>query len=295
MQLGSAPGGRPVRRGRAPLAAGVAAAAVFALAAPVAAVEPNVHGWWNRRNDGPTAPAAFAPPDVPADGLYAAGGPEGPEAIAAVAYAVPVGQRAERLTLEVAGVGVSGGVAACTINDAQVEPAQNGPWSDAPRYDDGACVLGGAPEENAVRFDLGPLGVSGPVALAIVPTSPTSRAVFAAPGPESLATVPAPSAPSAPPATTASDPSPTAAPTAGAADLALPPPAPAATGSVELPVIAAPDEAVAADAPRLFRRVSDGGSDRQRTIGAIVGGALFFAVLVFYSLGYGPLGARYGR
>jgi len=263
--------------------------------------EPDGYGWWNRLNSGATEPVAAPPPDVPSDGLYVAGDATGPQAIAAVAYSVPADEAPTRLTLTVTGSGARGTLAACVVPAGHVIPAQNGRWSDAPDYDAERCVESTA-EDAEVTFVVSSLTAGDTLALAIVPTGPMDRAVFEAPGPDSLST--SPSGPSTPAvesspvapyaaATQPGDQSDPAAATYAAPSLAASSAPPA--GSEPAAAVTPSDEPVAAE-QRPLRAVSGPASpDWYGTLGAAIGGVLLFGVLLFYSLGYGPLGARYDR
>src|SRR5205823_2239864 len=70
------------------------------------------------------------------------------------------------------------------------KPAQDGAWSDAPKYDCAKPVPGTVDGSN-VTFDVASLAAAGRVAVAIVPTMPTDRVAFAKPTDSSLATTPA--------------------------------------------------------------------------------------------------------
>ena len=281
------------------------------LAAPGAALaaEPDGHGWWSRLNDGATSPAAVPPPDVPSDGLYVAGDVAGPQALAAVSFTLAGADVPAVLTLLPAGSGVRGGVAGCAIPAGRVVPSQNGRWTDAPSWDAERCVDGTAGEDG-IAFDVSSVAgdATGYLAIAIVPAGAASRAVFAAPGPDALTTTPAAGEAGAPGSPAAGD-----QPAAGGAAAAQPAAAAPAestalAGGLPPPMTLDGPAATSAGAPAGTVATGSGGQQRAfaplgtpagagwyGALGAAVGGVLLFGLLLFYSLGYGPLGARYDR
>jgi hypothetical protein len=177
-----------------------AALAVGVVLAPAAsAVKPARQGWWRTSiNVGGVDLTALIDPstvDVPADGMLVAGGSaaDQPQAIAAVAYDV-AGTVAGplRLTPHAATATVPGsGAMACPLDEPTFTPAQGGLITDAPRYDCLGAVVATVDADGAYVFDVSTLVRDDAVAVAILPTSTTSRIVFAAPADDSLAVTPA--------------------------------------------------------------------------------------------------------
>ena len=81
------------------VAAGVVVGAVVLTVQPAPAQAPDAQGWWWIGG----SPVGLAPPYVPADGLYVANNPSGPEAVSAVRFALAGGGSAGTLTLVLAG------------------------------------------------------------------------------------------------------------------------------------------------------------------------------------------------
>lgn len=287
----------------------VASVASGSLAPGVArAGRPDGHGWWNRLNDGATAPTAFAPPDVPPDGLYVAGGLPDHQALAAVSVVLDHGEIAQRLRLDPAGSGVRGAVIACAARGTSIiVPTQNGRWSDAPAHDPDRCTDGVVEDGGAVLFDVSAVATPGVASFAVVilAADAGTRAVFSAPAADAVTTTVAPSddhTAAGPPA----DAGGVDAPTSSAATPA--PFVPPAAGSSPVPAVesqpspvadAVPQDAAGAGRPAASPLVGALSADSvpgwYGTVGGVIGGALLFGLLLFYSLGYGPLGARYDR
>lgn len=141
-------------------------------------------GWWT------SSPVAAAP-DAPDDQLVVQGGPdpEQPLSYAAVAYALSADEVPRSLTLTVAESSAStpsATIAVCPLTDA-FAPAQGGPMADAPRYDCAGAVTATVSEDGtSYEFGLEELAIEGDLALAVLPTTPTDRVVFEAPGTEAL-------------------------------------------------------------------------------------------------------------
>ncbi|MBV9665497.1 MAG: hypothetical protein JOZ37_16125 [Actinobacteria bacterium] len=196
-----------VRRGLA-----VALAATLSLGivgAPAAhAAKPAAQGWWRSSLNvlGIDLTALLDPStvDVPADGLLVAGSTTAgqPEAIAAVAYTVQGTVAGPlRLVPHAATATVPGsGAMACPLDNPTFKPAQGGLIENAPKYDCLGAVTAKVDSDGAYVFDVSTLVRGDAVAVAILPTTQTSRIVFASPGDDSLlvkAEAPAPALPSA--------------------------------------------------------------------------------------------------
>jgi hypothetical protein len=168
------------------------------LAPSAGAVEPARQGWWRASvvilGIDLTALLDPSTADVPADGLLVAGGsaPDQPQAIAAVAYEI-AGTVAGplRLAPHTAAATVPGsGAMACPLDEPAFTPAQGGPIAEAPRYDCLGAVVATVDADGAYLFDVSTLVRGSAVAVAILPTTPASRIVFAAPADGSLAITP---------------------------------------------------------------------------------------------------------
>jgi hypothetical protein len=194
------------RRAVLPLIAVVAMAAVW-LSAPAAATPPTRQGWWKARVvvAGLDLSALLAPPtaDVPADGLLVAGGTtsNAPQAYAAVAYDLGGGalEGPLRLLPHPSAASVPGsGAMVCPLDNPVFQPSQGGFADTAPKYDCLGAVVATVDDKGAYVFDVTTLQREGIVAVAILPTTATSRIVFAVPGADSLP-VGAAAAPTVPP------------------------------------------------------------------------------------------------
>lgn len=183
-----------IRRG---LALGVTAllmVAGAAVAPPARAVKPSAQGWWRASLNllGVDLTAIIDPStvDVPSDGLLVMGGQNAtqPQAIAAVTYPVS-GDVAGPLRLlpHAATATVPGsGAMACPLDNPTFKPAQGGIITDAPKYDCLGAVTATVDANGAYVFDVTTLVRGDVVAVAILPTTTTSRIVFAAPADDSL-------------------------------------------------------------------------------------------------------------
>ena len=273
------------------------------------ALTPVRTGWWSQTGGA----MALPPPDVPADGLYVQGGAGDPMAVSALVYEVPSDQTAGKLTLAIAGTPPAAlSVQACALAPGaeSFKPAQDGAWSDAPKYD---CTkpVPGASDGSNVTFDVATLAADGRVAVAIVPTMATDRVAFAKPTDSSLATTASPAAGT--PSNAAPLPAPLSAMT--------PAPAPASSGTAPAgppasPAAAAPDFGSSlqpsasfapppAASPRAATPASNAGaplpaassaastsSDGATRAGRILTMSLLLLALLAYSRGYGLLGGR---
>lgn len=225
--------------------------ACLGLGVPVARADAPVdRGWWTATNPGSPVPAQ-APPDVPADGLLVQGGAgDTPSALAGLIYEPEAGATAEKLVLKVVASSATtpGAVLQlCPLVSPVLNAQQGGPMADAPAYDCTRKVTA-APDDDggSYTFQLSALASSGPVAVAVLPTTPTDRVVLAKPGVDSLVThapaaafspAPFPSAP----ATTSPNTPVAPAPVAGAPSLGtvvLPAVPPAVTAAPQAPTLA---------------------------------------------------------
>lgn len=280
------------------------------LMAPAEGAAPQRQAWWNRFNGPLPAPA---PPDVPADGLYVAYSAD-VDAVAAVAFAVEPGSRPTRLVFELAPTTTPlPALQACQLVPEAVgfTPAQNGPWSQLPRYDcanASAAVVDG--NRTTITFDAPAPSADGVLAVALVPKGP-GRAAIKKPGSHALevSETGSQSSPAGDPITPASrspedDDVPADLASSGAA-------APVVTGSflpttssvevttplsesseVATPVIDAPVPASRPTATPQPEEIAAGIWGLRKRLGGILGVGLLTAMLLYYSQGHGPLGAR---
>ncbi|HVF33075.1 MAG TPA: hypothetical protein VM933_08565 [Acidimicrobiales bacterium] len=247
---------------------------------------------------------------MPADGLYVSYGAD-VDAIAAVVFTLAPGSTPTKLVLELSPTTTPlPALLACRVvpEASGFTPVQNGPWSQLPRYD---CTNAPAavvdPNRTTMTFAPPVPGADGVLAVALVPNGP-GRAAFKKPGDRALevteaalsesgsrdepafSTIPASEGPGAletPPSTIASS----------VPDSRLPP-SEFTTASPE-PVSAAPP--VEVDAPTTpmpavttgpARRVAEGIWGLRKRLGGVLGVGLLTAMLLYYSQGHGPLGAR---
>jgi len=71
---------------------------------------------------------------------------------------------------------------ACPLTNASFAPAAGGSMSDAPAYSCGSAVVATVDSSGAYVFDVAGLQRGDALAVAILPTAPTDRVVFAKPG-----------------------------------------------------------------------------------------------------------------
>jgi hypothetical protein len=154
---------------------------------PVAAAQPpQAQGWWwlYRRVDPPVSPKAFVPtfPDtpelpppasVPADGLYVAGNPSGPEAVAALQWVIPEGASGTTLTLVAAAPLTPTTKIQLCPTTTNWKPEQAGAWRGAPLYQCASdAPVGVVPTDGAkITFTLGKLGQNQLIDVALVPVA----------------------------------------------------------------------------------------------------------------------------
>ena len=200
------------------------------------AESPDHQGWWTTSNPGPSpeglpTPAYLAPPDVPPSGLLVQGGPNSPNAYAALIYQLPKGATLGQLTLKVdSNAATTSGTTllVCPLVYPTIKAEQGGPMADAPQYNC-AKKATAQPSGTSYRFDVAPLVSGGALTVAILPTNITDRVVFDQPGADSLALQSTTSAPEQTPSNQA-----TAAPATTSPPLA-------ASGASRAPVSSPPD------------------------------------------------------
>jgi len=179
-------------RGRLPAIVGCAAllaVATMALASgPALADAPRDQGWWTVTNPGGLPAAPPAPPDVPARGLLIQGGPNAPSSFGALVYELDSGNTATTLTLAIApnSITTPATLQLCALITPLVHQDEGGPLSDAPAYNCSKKATAAA-TGNQYKFDVSGMMADQLIAVAILPTSPTDRVVFAAPDGSSLA------------------------------------------------------------------------------------------------------------
>src|SRR5439155_26590578 len=84
----------------------------------------------------------------------------------------------------------------CPLTTPTIVPDQGGPMSEAPGYSCNTKVTASPDKSgNTYAFSAGSLAAQGVLAVAILPTDPTTRVVFSQPGPSSLAVTAPASAP----------------------------------------------------------------------------------------------------
>ena len=181
------------RLSRALVAVTTAAVSVGLAAGPVRAEAPLEQGWWTITNVGPVAAPTT---DVPEDGLLVQGSPAGPSAYSALVYEIAAGATANQLVLTLDPDAASTPAASlqlCVLVTPAIQPAQGGPMADAPPYDCAQEVTASPADDGTTyTFDVVALVSFGALAVAVLPTTPSDRVVFAKPGPDSLVTTPAP-------------------------------------------------------------------------------------------------------
>jgi len=181
--------------GRRRLPAIVGCAALLAVAAmalasgPALADAPRDQGWWTVTNPGGLPAAPPAPPDVPARGLLIQGGPSAPSSFGALVYELDQGNTATTLTLAVApnSITTPATLQLCQLITPLVHQDEGGPLADAPAYNCSKKATAAA-TGSQYKFDVSAMMADQLIAVAILPTSPTDRVVFAAPDGNSLAT-----------------------------------------------------------------------------------------------------------
>ena len=167
------------------IALGVALGALVLTVQPARAQAPDAQGWWWIGG----TPVGLAPPYVPADGLYVANNPSGPEAVSAVRFVLAGGGGAGTLTLVLAGDARGTPMVGLCRLTTDWQPVQGGALSAAPACDvNGPTVQGTfASDGKSVSFPVGALARDGRLDVGIVPgrdasgASPTFQAAFAKP------------------------------------------------------------------------------------------------------------------
>jgi len=182
---------------------GFAAVVVVLLAAVVGAVggsarsgavSPSRQGWWKVglpvADVGVGGVGNLSDPqgaDVPGGGLLVQGGPSAaqPAAYAALVFDLGTAAVAGPLKLVLAPNTASlpgSKLIACPLTNASFAPAAGGSMSDAPAYSCGSAVAATVDSSGAYVFDVAGLQRGDALAVAILPTAPTDRVVFAKPG-----------------------------------------------------------------------------------------------------------------
>lgn len=168
-------------------------------ASPATAASSVEAGWWTS--------APVASPDVPSGGLAVQGGPDAgsPVSFSAVSFALDPGETAQSVTLGVTGNSATtpgAQLMVCPLT-GPFSPASGGAMADAPKYRcDTKATASPSSDGKSYTFDVSGITATGALAVAILPTQPTDRAVFDAPTTSSLKSTPGA------PASTTSDPSP---------------------------------------------------------------------------------------
>jgi hypothetical protein len=283
--------------------AAVVAAVLVVTSVPALGQAPARTGWWSQASQGGLA--APPPPDVPPDGLYVQGGPNGPIAYAAVRYDVGDGTGAGRLRL--VSTGVASPAAAlhlCSLLKPDFAAAQGGPLAEAPAYDCAKPVAATVASDGSFLFDASTLVRDGVLAVAVLATGPTDRVPLIRPGDDSLTVTPAPPSGPAPPAVP--DYTPGAASTGAQADAAtgVPTPAfsspsflsdaaPAVTPAGSPPAAASRPAPQRAVTPRFATTAATRSDDFAAKFGRVVALAIVVAALLAYARGHGVLGGRF--
>ena len=228
---------------------------VLAIGAPSAADTPTVVGWWttlNVSNPLPVGPGAISlasEPDVPKGGMLVEGGLSAAQPIAfgALSYFVPDGVTVTRLDLKLA-LPLSVPTTAlhvCPLKISTFPADAGGPTNQAPPYDCSKPVAGVlSADASHYSFATGGLVKDGVLAVAILPDRVIDRAVFAAPGADTVVTAAGPSPQATPTSTRPAQLSPTS-----RAPLPTSAPAPAAALPAPVDTVALPGIVTAADAP----------------------------------------------
>lgn len=190
----------PARTARLVTALTIALLVTLAAAPHAIAAAPESQGWWWRAQSGVLA-AVPAPPQVPPDGLYVEGAPDGPSAVSALRFRLPDGVVGVSLVLKVAQEqgGEAAVLLACPAASPWV-PAIAGRWDDRPAAAcEGRGVLGQRAEDGSTwTFPLTLAPATGLVELVLLPGVDDSRPeafngsvfsiAFAAPDQDTLVT-----------------------------------------------------------------------------------------------------------
>jgi hypothetical protein len=185
------------------------AAAVFGAVggrAGAGAASPSRQGWW--KVGLPTAGVGIGglgnlkdpqAADVPDGGLLVQGGQSvgQPAAYAAMAFDLGTAAVAGPLRLVPAPTTASvpgSKLIACPLNDPSFKPADGGAIADAPPYTCSSAVSATVDSSGAYVFDVAGLRRGDSLAVAVLPSLPTDRVVFAQPGADALPVNESPSA-----------------------------------------------------------------------------------------------------
>jgi hypothetical protein len=126
------------------------------------------------------------------------GAPTGstPFALGAVVYNLDAGSTAATLALPVASADpstMSSTLKICPLTAASIVAESGGPIADAPSYNcRNSATAKLSTDGKTFTFPVADLASDDVLAVAVLPTAPTDRVAFAAPGPSSLQTVDAP-------------------------------------------------------------------------------------------------------
>lgn len=162
------------------------------------AAAPSLKGWWTTllpiADVGVGGLGSLRDPqavDVPEGGLLVQGGSsvDKPTAYAALSFDLGSSSVAGPLHLVPApsGVTVPGSkLIACPLNDPSFAPASGGAIADAPPFSCSSAVTATVDSSGAYVFDLAGLQRGDNLAVAILPSTPTDRVVFAPPGDDAL-------------------------------------------------------------------------------------------------------------
>ncbi len=159
---------------------------------PAAAEGAAAYGWWSQTT--PTsAVTPPAPPDVPANGLFVENGPNGPVALSALTFAVPINAQIGELALTIAGSpALTRPPVACLATSA-FSPVQNGAWTSRPTYDCAHEVPGNVDSNRtAVVFPVSGLAKNGELSIVVLAGGPVDRIAMNAPTANALTVTVAP-------------------------------------------------------------------------------------------------------
>src|SRR5713101_1613468 len=159
---------------------------------PAAAEGAAAYGWWSQTT--PTsAVTPPAPPDVPANGLFVENGPNGPVALSALTFAVPINAQIGELALTIAGIpALTRPPVACLATSA-FSPVQNGAWTSRPTYDcshEIPCNVDS--NRTAVAFPVCGLAKNGELSIVVLAGRTVDRIAMNAPTANALTVTVAP-------------------------------------------------------------------------------------------------------
>lgn len=188
----------------------VGAMSVPLTAQVVGAQAPDAQGWWwlYKQAELPADPKSLvpqfpgtpelpSPASVPADGLYVAGGAQGPEGISALSWVIPEGASADTLTLTAATPLTPTTSIRICANNASWQPVQGGRWSSKPLFQCATdAPVGVVPADGTkITFSLGKLGQQRLIDVSLVPSdAAVFQANFNKPDKTALTVIPGASA-----------------------------------------------------------------------------------------------------